>query len=1283
MQLLQRRRFSQGLRAFGLISAAWAAASCNTPIDTARQAPPKATLGDDVFGVFCDRVGASAITEDLTGASYQALCHYDASGAYGEAIDESLLPKPQGDTAIAARKLALAKITAMHRHRSELIRAINTAFPDVEIDDGANPGQKVRLHDAFLTFGQDVTPLYESNPYASGDKPEPLLPSSTRAIARMLDSLTKSPEARSALAKIWGRQGYRPSQVNLGVLRPALAYPGLRAFAKSSLGALAPDKAPSPELQQLFRVGKQELLHFKADRDKLPPLKVDPKTHEPNRPRTAIELASAVFLSQNDLFAKDASAPAFPVALRDRRGFVVTKPGGPFADRDSDGFPDVDASGRFLDGSGKPLDVAPPFRIPGVAEGDNKGLYAYIDTARTAIGAASRHLAPLVDATKVGSGPDAWKGEHETLMYALAGAGLLLGDREPAVYDYATGTRKNDGASCPSCVSYQRFQSEQSPLPDLAHAAGQILADEESDALLGALIDLLENHEDQIARVLGDALAIREIAQKHDALAAQGKEPLASIPYETPIWDESAALISDITKKPGLLAQLVQALAQPVVVSTQGGARHMGDTLAARLEFRDQYTYNPADLNGKPLNVTVGQNAVDEPRTPIDYNKPRVGDNRSMLQRAFQLIHDADGGPACNKQDARVKVKVGKANLTWPIPPASGYTKCELFRFENLATFYLDSLLPSSHPKRSKLVLQDGTLNTLMDFLGNFVSPDEVFSASSGITELTTHPSPRGLNRLVFFGATSNVFKGMPDIDPFIGAGMKNEQTNIFVSNLLEPVSAAYCPPDPGDANKAPQCPTKDGTLRVADANGIFSLEKLGFYEYLQPVVTAFADAPCDTSKGETPDCGERLFVRAIETFYKHWSGKEHGPECDKSDPKRYCSEAGVYTYEPIAAEAFRGDIVPALHAFAVDALKITTTISRGPNAGKVLTAAEVLEKLTRILFSVDYAASKHIADRSGSSVTQWVDGTAQPQATIFNLLADGLHKMDLRFDEACKGKAGADLDACKADTETRRGQWRRARSQLVDEFLGVEGTAENTHFKDRALPRILSTAMKAIREQTNAECPARESGAACTWATKDFGDKLASVIDGPLFAALADVMEKLRKDEGARREAERFMTYILAGDGAPDATQATLASLADAVQILADDTTFAPILNASAVAANDKDDPEGAGALVTGLDALKALTSDTYDKHHVLDHVLPNLVTPLDGGKGLTPLEIIMDTVADVNRLDASEPSDLHGAPLTTDDYKAIFDVTRGFMTDETRGLEQFYVILQRRPHE
>src|SRR5206468_2179072 len=94
-------------------------------------------------------------------------------------------------------------------------------------------------------------------------------------------------------------------------------------------------------------------------------------------------------------------------------------------------------------------------------------LYQYLDTSRTVAGAVGRHLVPLVDATEAGSGEEAWKSEHETLMYALAGANLLYGDREDAQYDYKTDTRKAKGESCASCVPYKRFKGEESVIPDL------------------------------------------------------------------------------------------------------------------------------------------------------------------------------------------------------------------------------------------------------------------------------------------------------------------------------------------------------------------------------------------------------------------------------------------------------------------------------------------------------------------------------------------------------------------------------------------------------------------------------------------------------------------------------------------------------------------------------------------------------------------------------------------------------------------------------------------------
>src|SRR5262245_15774113 len=88
-----RRAVTTGLRAAGTAAAVWCAASCNGGIDTTRKAPPKATLGDDLYGVLCDRVGASSLAEDLTGASYHAVCHYSNDGEYGDTVATSVLPQ--------------------------------------------------------------------------------------------------------------------------------------------------------------------------------------------------------------------------------------------------------------------------------------------------------------------------------------------------------------------------------------------------------------------------------------------------------------------------------------------------------------------------------------------------------------------------------------------------------------------------------------------------------------------------------------------------------------------------------------------------------------------------------------------------------------------------------------------------------------------------------------------------------------------------------------------------------------------------------------------------------------------------------------------------------------------------------------------------------------------------------------------------------------------------------------------------------------------------------------
>jgi hypothetical protein len=76
------------------------------------------------------------------------------------------------------------------------------------------------------------------------------------------------------------------------------------------------------------------------------------------------------------------------------------------------------------------------------------------------------------------------------------------------------------------------------------------------------------------------------------------------------------------------------------------------------------------------------------------------------------------------------------------------------------------------------------------------------------------------------------------------------------------------------------------------------------------------------------------------------------------------------------------------------------------------------------------------------------------------------------------------------------------------------------------------------------------------------------------------------------------------------------------------------------------------------------------------MNYVLPNLVTPMENGTNLSPIEIILEVISEVNRRHAKSP-----APRESGDYEGITGTVKAFMTDDTRGLEQIYTILQRRP--
>ncbi len=416
-----------------------AATACTNDVIIPKVSPPTTTLGEDIYSVLCDRVGASVFTEDLTGASYRGVCHKEGTTFPSMTVDSTQLPPvTPGTPAAQARTLSIAKVEAMARHRSDLVAAFDATFPDTKIDDPQAPGdttRQVRLHDALTQMTQRLVPLYTSNPLTPTGAP--LIPTSTRAIAGLFDTLRQDSSALQHLAQIGTRAGYRPLPISLGAVRTLLEYPELRSFVQIALDRFGPGGALQPQFQKLLTVAQNELALLQPDPAQ-PFLSVNGATAQPNRPRDLVELLSSMLLLQNDAFTTDSEARY--IAARDPRGFALTvgaMPGmagtvqAPFLDMNGDGLADVDSLGRYLGVNGMPFNAPPPFQAPdilfdsgytfdmtfGQAQQNGMPLYQYLNTSRTLLNHMTLDLQPVVATQGSSSMP-----LPSTLMKLLGGA---------------------------------------------------------------------------------------------------------------------------------------------------------------------------------------------------------------------------------------------------------------------------------------------------------------------------------------------------------------------------------------------------------------------------------------------------------------------------------------------------------------------------------------------------------------------------------------------------------------------------------------------------------------------------------------------------------------------------------------------------------------------------------------------------------------------------------------------------------------------------------------------
>lgn len=662
-----------------------ASLGCST-FDTTRVPADDLTLGQEIVRTFCERMAADAFPNDVSGLRWKPVCRAE-------------VPPPDD---------APPRLVALMNNRDRLAAALDSVMPD-------------DTHDDLGLFLGDMLPFY--------DPPRERLPTNTRLIASLLETLSADDTVLDALARIGSRQGYRPSRLGLGTIRPILSYPDFDHFTSVALRALIdlPADLPGGDTDGLAAT---ELTNVQAA------LALYLASMAPADPLPSGEL-STLQLSRNLLFTQDplfGTGTSHYVVRRDDRGIVLPVGGlvdAPFADVDGDGLADVDGIGRFVDDSGTLLTIPRPFAVlnEGAIPRDSGGralsssgaqIYEYLNADDTMLAGLVRESSPW------------FRGDHPIVLDLTHGLPVLLGPDAAATHQYGMAT-----------LAYPGFDTSSSAAIDVVYALAAILARPSTEPLLHSVEELLRNHEGEAAGVVDSA---------HYLLDRSDMYPDAAFAQPNGFWDDMIDLAIAMAHQPGMLEAVIRSFAD-------ARSAQLGDIYGNMMRYRDRIDYDPANVNGSPIGFPLDQ--------AVDRSQPDVEGNESLFERSIGLIDGLNGVEVCNREGAVLHIRVIGLSLTWPL--IGSYRRCELMRIPNVAEAYAEAILG-----RYQLPISDSILNGIMSALGAVgINPDDVLEQSSGIHGLTRHPTPQALNRLVFWG-TQNDASGQPN--------------SLFVHDLLDPV---------------------------------------------------------------------------------------------------------------------------------------------------------------------------------------------------------------------------------------------------------------------------------------------------------------------------------------------------------------------------------------------------------------------------------------------------------------------------------------------------------------
>lgn len=527
--------------------------------DTTRVAPASVSVGQELYGIICDRLVAQNFPEDIEGKRFERVCHAGPNGKFQDA--PAVAKEPATTQAAERARIASARIEALSKRRYDLIKAFDTMLPDTQ------PGYL----DGLRNLLADMTPLYDRE-----------IPHLTKGTTDILTAIESNQDALNALTRVVNREGYRPLQASAGLLANIATRPEFGDMLDGSLRVFAPGGDNDALLAQLLVSGRDVL-----------------RDVSPNVKSGSLGLISRVLLKEDDaLFQGGAD---LYIAKREACGVVGFGPG---AGMGMNACSAIDSVGRFTDASGKLVTLPTPFQLVNTTDTTNRDSFG---RALSKSGQAVYQYVNLQKAILPGVLADSRGVMNPDKPYAhdfLLNLQPVLGDLSAKVE-----TRTGDISR-----RFDIYDSNTAPLVDVAIALEPVvkaLSQNDFEAL-DVLARGLKRNEVNAARLVASLVHAKDMANA---------DTYANSVQNSVLWDELLDVFTEVADARDANGNRVPLLEEVMEAFTHPDVQNLPAALSGVMANKDVIDYDKTNPGGAAKNysspsfnpaLAVNRNALDE-----------------------------------------------------------------------------------------------------------------------------------------------------------------------------------------------------------------------------------------------------------------------------------------------------------------------------------------------------------------------------------------------------------------------------------------------------------------------------------------------------------------------------------------------------------------------------------------------------------------------------------------------------------------------------------------------